>query len=277
MAGALDGLSVLVPESRELDLFVAMLEAEGASAVRCPLVQILDLEDLSVVEDWIERFVAGAFNEVIWLTGEGLRRTLAVAERSGRRAQMVEALTRSRTITRGPKPARALRELGLAPGLAATTPTSQGVLDALAGEELAGRPIGLQLYPGEGTALLMAGLRARGAVLFPVTPYRYASRTETDRVADAIRGLADGRIGMIAFTSSPQIDRIFAVARDSGLEATLRDAFARVPIAAVGPVVAEKLGQYGLEAALRPDASFHLKPLIRAMAALWGARRAESR
>ena len=43
--GALNKLNILVPESRELDLFAGMLEAHGAKAVRCPLVQIVDLED----------------------------------------------------------------------------------------------------------------------------------------------------------------------------------------------------------------------------------------
>ena len=86
--------------------------------MRCPLVQILDLDDVAEAEAWIERLIAGAFQDVIWLTHEGLRRLLPIAERNGRRA-FVEALGRSRMITRGPKPARALRELGLRVGLAA--------------------------------------------------------------------------------------------------------------------------------------------------------------
>ena len=40
---------------------------------------------------------------------------LPIAERNGRRAAFVEALGRARMITCGPKPARALRELGLRP------------------------------------------------------------------------------------------------------------------------------------------------------------------
>ena len=56
--GALAGLKILVPESRELDLFAAMLEAEGAVALRCPLVQILDLEDSSEADTWIDRCIA---------------------------------------------------------------------------------------------------------------------------------------------------------------------------------------------------------------------------
>jgi hypothetical protein len=39
-----------------------------------PLVQILDLEDTSVCEVRIDQLVAGSFQDVIWLTGEGLHR-----------------------------------------------------------------------------------------------------------------------------------------------------------------------------------------------------------
>src|SRR6185437_11297098 len=122
------------------------------------------------------------------------RRLLAVAERIGNRAPFVTALGELRKITRGPKPARALRELGLAPDLAAAAPTSGGMLDALAGENIAGRRIGVQLYPGEGGLPLLAALRQRGAVVTPVTPYRYASRAETDQVAETLRALASGSI-----------------------------------------------------------------------------------
>src|SRR3954468_23975708 len=109
--GALSGLKILVPESRELDLFAAMLEAEGAVTLRCPLVQILDLEDSSDAETWIGRCIAGDFDDLILLTGEGLRRLLALS--GTRHEALVAALRRLRTITRGPKPARALREIGL--------------------------------------------------------------------------------------------------------------------------------------------------------------------
>ena len=271
MTGALDGLTILVPESRELDLFAQLLEAEGAAAVRCPLVQILDLDDTSEAEAWSERLIAGGFQDVIWLTGEGLRRLLRIAERNGRRTEFIEALGRGRMITRGPKPARALRELGLHPGVAATTPTSQGVLNALASEDISSRSIGLQLYPGEGGSLA-AALRDRGAVVAPVAPYRYASQAEAEQVIEAIRMLAAGNIGMIAFTSSPQVERLIAVAREAALEPQLREIFTRVRIAAIGPVVEETLRRHGVTNILRPDTSFHLKPLVRTIAAAWNSR-----
>lgn len=267
---ALDGLTILVPESRELDLFAGMLEIQGATALRCPLVRIVDLEDGSLAQDWITKMIAAPFDYTVLLTGEGLRRLLTLSV--PRRDDFIGALAKTRTITRGPKPARALREIGLAPGMAAAEPTSQGVLEELEEEELKGRRIGVQLYPGDGALPLVQALTDHGAEVFTVTPYRYVTQTESEEVATAIKDLAAGKIGMIAFTSSPQIERLFAVAKEYGLMSELTHGLAKTPIAAIGPVMEKALAAHGLSSAIHPQSSFHLKPMINAIAEAWNAK-----
>ena len=120
MTKKLHGVTILVPESRELDLFAGMLEAHGARTLRCPLVTILDAADSTPVEAWLQRLMCGEFDDLILLTGEGLRRLLALGERLGTRSEVVAAISRLRTIVRGPKPARVLREIELSPSLTAT-------------------------------------------------------------------------------------------------------------------------------------------------------------
>jgi len=268
--GALDGLTILVPESRELDLFAGMLEAQGARALRCPLVRIVDLDDDREAQAWITRMIDTPFDFTVLLTGEGLRRLLTVS--GERRDDFIAALAKSRTVTRGPKPARALREIGLSPGMAAAEPTSQGVLEELEEEKLEGRRIGVQLYPGDGALHLVEALKAHGAQVFPITPYRYVTQTESSQVAAIIKDLAEGRIGMIAFTSSPQIERLFAVAKEHGLMEELTVGLARTRIAAIGPVMEQALAAHGLSSAIHPETSFHLKPMINAIAEAWKAR-----
>jgi len=260
---SLSGMRVMVPESRELDLFAAMLEAEGAVALRCPLVKILPLQDATGASAWIDQVIAGDFDELILLTGEGLRHLLLVA--GGRRDSLVAALKRMRLTVRGPKPTRALREVGLSPDVTAPFPTSDGVMETFGDADLSGRRIGVQLYPGDGAERMVSTLRQRGANVFAVTPYRYACEAETALVADFIRQLAAGRIAMVAFTASLQIERLMRVARESGLEAELKLGLARTAIASVGPVVRESLRKYGYEPAVQPESSYHLKPLVRAI------------
>jgi uroporphyrinogen-III synthase len=267
MSADLAGRCIIVPESRELDLFAGMLEAEGATTLRCPMVTILDAEDQAPIEAWLDHLAARRFDDLILLTGEGLRRLLGAAERTGRAAGVRAALAALRTVTRGPKPARVLRELGLAPGIAARVPTSQGVIAALAREDLAGRRIGVQLYPGDPNAALLDFLRGAGALPDPVLPYRYASDADAALVRRAIAEMAAGRVDAIAFTSSPQVARLVAVAREGGGEEQLRAGLARTLVAAIGPVVAEALAKIGVTPAAMPQSSFHLKPLVAALRA----------
>ena len=256
-----------MPESRELDFFAQMLEAQGAVTLRCPMVTILDAEDPAAVEAWLERLIEFAFDDLILLTGEGLRRLAAAARRGGRESQMIEALRRLRTITRGPKPVRALRDLGLTPGLTASRPTTEGVIETLSRERLAGRRIGVQLYPGNPNIALVDFLRQAGAEPDTVVPYRYASDAETARVEKTIREMAAGRVDAVAFTSSPQVERLQEVARECGLEEQLAKGLAQTRLAAVGPVVAQAIEAMGGKVAIMPAAAFHMKPLVSAICA----------
>src|SRR4030088_1846542 len=126
----LAGRTVAVPETREIDIFAAMLERRGATVIRCPMVAIRDAPDPAPVLHWSREFAHGSCDDLILLTGEGLRRILSCIDRNepALKERFLAALTRVRKITRGPKPARALRELGLKPDIAPERPTTEGII-----------------------------------------------------------------------------------------------------------------------------------------------------
>ncbi len=259
---------IAVPETRELDVFASMLERRGASVLRCPLVAILDAPDPAPVLDWIRAFNAGACSDLILLTGEGLRRLLACIDRHAPalRDGFVARLGAVRILSRGPKPGRALRELGLKPTLTAAAPTSAGVIATLATLDLRGRCVGVQLYGSEPNRPLQEALRAAGATVCPVAPYVYADAADTRRVLELIDRLAAGALDAIAFTSMAQVDRLFRVAGEAGREADLRAGLLRTQVAAVGPVVAEALAARGVAVQAMPAGDYFMKPLMRALA-----------
>jgi uroporphyrinogen-III synthase len=270
MSNALAGRRIVVPETRELDLLADMLERHGATAVRCPLVAIRDVEDAAPVEAWLKRFIAAPPDDVILLTGEGLGRLVGFAERAGVEAAFVAALAKVRKITRGPKPARRLSMLGLKPDLAAAEPTTAGIIAALQAENLAGRRIAVQLYPDANPALVDF-LTTAGARADPVLCYAYVSESEDRVVVETIDAMAAGTIDLITFTSSAQVKRLRAVAAANGRAGALHAALARTRIAAVGPVVAEAIEQAGGRVAVAPLQSFHLKPMVSAIVAAIGS------
>jgi uroporphyrinogen-III synthase len=223
------------------------------------------LPDPAPIEAWLLRFVAGACNDLVLFTGEGLRRLLRFAERIELQDAFVEALGRVRK-TRGPKPVRALREIGLAADLQAVEPTTEGIIAALSEFDLTGRMIGVQLYGDEPNVPLMNFLARAGAGADPVAPYVYASNVDDERVGDLIERITAGALDVIAFTSASQVRRLWDVARKRGIEAPLRTGLAHAVVAAVGPVTATEATRFGMHPAIMPGRVHSMKPLVNEIA-----------
>jgi uroporphyrinogen-III synthase len=267
----LAGRTIAVPETRELDVFASMLERRGASVLRCPLVAILDAPDPKPVLDWIQRFNAGRFDDLILLTGEGLRRLIGCIERNEPvlKQDFVDRLAQVRKITRGPKPARALRELGLKPDIAAETPTTPGVIESLRKVDLNGRHVAVQLYGIEPNLPLIDFLRSAGASVTTVAPYVYADKAADEAVRDLLTRMAAGAVDVIAFTSTPQVERLFVV----GPAELVKSALERTEIAAIGPVVADALARHDIKVRFMPQDSFFMKPLTSTIEEALGPKR----
>ena len=202
------------------------------------------------------------------MTGEGLRRLLSFARRLDLEPAFIAALGVTRKITRGPKPVRALREIGLAADVPADEPTTEGVIATLERHDLAGHRVGVQLYPGNSSERLLKFLEGARAKADPVLPYVYASEVDDARVVAVMAEMAAGQIDAIAFTSAPQVRRFRDVARALGREAELRQGLERVVVAAVGPVVAAELEALGVRVNVTPRGNtFFMKPLVRELAA----------
>jgi len=261
MTGPLAGRTIALAEGRQLEELAQMLEKEGATALRYPMISILNAPDAAPIISWLRDLIAGKFDCVILMTGEALRRLLGFAEREGIRQEIVTALSRTRTITRGPKPVRALKEIGLNPTLIAETPTTAGVIATLKNLPVKGQTIGVTLY-GEPNPTLVQFLEAVGATVRTVLPYVYAPASDGDRVAELITRLAKGAIDVIIFTSSPQVDRLYQVAAEKGLENELRQGLMNGRIAAVGPVVADNLREKGAKVDICPEQGFVMKNLV---------------
>jgi uroporphyrinogen-III synthase len=272
-ARPLAGRRIAVLEHRELDRLGGMIEAQGALTLRCPLVAIADAPDPAPVLAWLSRFVDAPPDALVLMTGEGLRRLRGFADRAGLDEAFRGALGQVRTITRGPKPAQALREIGLTPGLRAERPTSEGVVAALAQGELRGRRVALQLYP-DAPSTLVDFLKGAGARPDPVWPYAYLPAAGGAEVLGLIEEMAAGRVDAVAFTSAAQIVQLFELARGAEAEPQLRAALERTRIAAIGPMVAAELERRGLCALIMPRDTYFMKPLVSAIIAALSPPRA---
>jgi uroporphyrinogen-III synthase len=268
MTKALSGRRIVVPEGRELSQLLRMVEEYGAEAIPCPMIAIRDAPEAKPVETWLGRFANGTCDDLVLMTGEGLRRLLGFARRIDLENAFLEALRMTRKITRGPKPIRALRELGLDADITADQPTTEGTIAAMRRHDFGGHHVGVQLYPGNPNRRLMDFIETAGAVPDPVLPYAYVSEVDDARVLAIIKGMAGGQFDAIAFTSAPQVRRLRDVARAAGRESDLLQGFRRIVVAAVGPIVASELETLGVQVSITPrGGTFFMKPLVRELAA----------
>lgn len=274
MADRLNGYRILILETREEAQFSKLLVEQGADVVQCPMFTIHDAPDPAPVEAWIRRAIDKPFDDLVLMTGEGLRRIMKLAGTRGLETALVAALAKARKFTRGPKPGKALREIGLEAQQTTEKPTTEGVIEMLARLDLKGRRLGLQLYPDKDHSALTGALAAQGAAVDTVLPYVYDSKAADANIVAAIDDMASGRIDSIALTNLGQVRRLIEAAKAHGAEAKLRTGLERTLIASVGPAVSGELAAHGLRTDVSPaDEAYFMRPLISAMAAALAERK----
>ncbi|MHC2711777.1 uroporphyrinogen-III synthase [Bradyrhizobium diazoefficiens] len=274
MADRLNGYRILILETREEAQFSKLLAEQGADVVQCPMFTIHDAPDPAPVEAWIRRAIDRPFDDLVLMTGEGLRRIMKLARTRGLDQALVAALAKSRKFTRGPKPGKALREISLEAQQTTEKPTTEGVIEMLGKLDLKGRRLGLQLYPNKDHSPLTGALSAQGAEVDTVLPYVYDSKAADANIVAAIDDMAEGRIDSIALTNLGQVRRLIEAAKAHGSEAKLRAGLERTLIASVGPAVSGELAAHGLRTDIAPaEDAYFMRPLISAMAAALAEKR----
>jgi uroporphyrinogen-III synthase len=268
MAGKLSGYRILILETREEAQFSRLLREQGADVIQCPMFRIEDTPDQNGIGAWIKSAINEPLDDLVLMTGEGVRRLVAAAGRMGVETEFIAALARPRKYARGPKPVNALRQIGLAAEVIVEPPTTEGIIATLSRTELKGHRVGLQLYPEKDHSPLLAAVRDAGATPIPVAPYIYDARAAQPNIAAAIGEIAAGRVDAVALTSSGQVRRLVEAAHAEGSEEQLRRGLAQTPVASIGPVVSNELKVYGLQTDISPAGdAFFMKPLIQAITA----------
>ena len=270
MADRLNGYRILILETREEAQFSRLLSEQGADVLQCPMFAINDAPDPAPIEAWIGRAIDKPFDDLVLMTGEGLRRLMKVVRRLGVEKDFIAALGGTKIRARAETRARVARDRA-EPQQTTDKPTSEGIAEMLWRIDLKAHRLGLQLYPDKDHGALIGAITAQGAEVDPVLPYVYDAKAADPNIVTAIEEMAGGRIDAIALTSSGEARRLFDVAKTHGCEARLREGLAKTPIASVGPVVSDELASHGLRASISPaEGAYFMKPLISAMAAALG-------
>ncbi|MEZ2371976.1 uroporphyrinogen-III synthase [Arthrobacter sp. RCC_34] len=246
---SLKGFAVGVTSHRRSEDLIQALERRGARVLHAPALAIAPADqDGDLIRDSLG-IIEARPDFCIVTTAYGMRRWLEVADTAGLGEDLQEVLSASSLYVRGPKARGAVRAAGLADVGIAHDETTATLVDLLlhdCGGRLDGRRVVMQLHGYTDTTQL-ARLRAAGAELLTVAPYRWVAPDSGDRLEILIEAICDGTLDVVTFTSAPAVDALFSTAHELGRYDALRTAF-RGPVAtaAVGPVTAAPLEDAGL-------------------------------
>lgn len=254
--GGLAGLRVLALESRRAAEMAKLIANYGGRAIVAPSMREIPLESNTEALEFARTLAAGGFDMAIFLTGVGTRALARVVETLYPLEQFAAALRRIAVVARGPKPAAALKELGVPVTLVVPEPNTWrellGALDEKAESlPLAGRRVALQEY-GASNPDLLAGLAERGARVTRVPIYQWALPEDTGPLRAAVEAIARGEIDVALFTTSVQVSHLLWIAREMNLEAEVRRGFARIAVGSIGPLTSEELREQGISVDFEP-------------------------
>lgn len=245
--GQLAGFRIGVTSDRRSGDLIDALERRGASVFHAPALKIAPIaEDVELLAD-TEAIVAARPDLFVITTAYGMRRWFEAADAAGLGDDLLEVLGAGRIHVRGPKARGAVRAAGLDDVGISSDETTATLVDQLLREDLTGLTVGVQLH-AYADADQLGRLRAAGATVLTVTPYRWIKPEGSERLPRLIDAVCAGQLDCVTFTSAPAVDALFSTAAEQGLEQRVVERFRRgVLAAAVGPVTAQPLLDAGIE------------------------------
>jgi uroporphyrinogen-III synthase len=250
----LQGLRIISFESRRAKEMAELIRRHGGEPIVAPSMREVPLAENSAPLELCQRIDAGQIDLLILLTGVGTRTMVDAAAIHYSRERIAALLGSITILARGPKPVAALKELGFQPAFTAPEPnTWKEVLAVLdSNVQLKGKRIAIQEY-GVTNQELLSGLEARGAEILRVPVYRWSLPEDVAPLQAAIREIVERKADIVVFTSATQVENVFQVARQDGLDRKLPESLARALVVSIGPVCSEALARLGLKPDFEPE------------------------
>ena len=189
----LQGLKVISFESRRAVEIAELIRRYGGDPFVAPSMREVPLEENRTALELIPDLEAGNLDLLILMTGVGIRTLNQVLLSQFSQERIIAAMQRVKLVVRGPKPAAALKELGLVPAISVPEPnTWREILATLeSGIDLRGQRIAIQEY-GVPNPELTAGLQIRGATVSAFQIYRWDLPQDLEPLRQAIEKITQG-------------------------------------------------------------------------------------
>jgi len=251
------GRRVLAFESRRATEIATLISTFGGEPIVAPAVREAALDSDAEAIAFARAVIRDEFDAIVFLTGVGIRALCDIAGRAGMLDEFLNALSRTRIITRGPKPVAVLRDLRVPFWVNAREPnTWREVLNAIDASStewsVKGARVAVQEY-GTSNMSLLDGLRERGASVTAVQAYRWEMPDDLEPLRHAARIAAAGDVDVLLITSGIQLVHFWRVVQALGADTAVRRGLSRALIASIGPSASAEIRRHGFEPAFEPS------------------------
>ena len=241
------GKRIAILESRLGKQLAGLVEGRGGVPIHAPaLAEVPDLEPQAIAA-LIRSLQASPAKAVIFQTGVGTRALFGATDSLGLTQNLLEVLSGTIVVARGPKPTAALRSRGVRIDRSAADPyTTHEVLASLKDLDLKGERVIIQRH-GAANAELDRALEAGGATVVEIPTYRWALPQDTAPLVSLVGALERGEVDAAVFTNAEQVRNLFAVAKNNHRSSQLQAALNRTLVASIGPVASAALREAGVK------------------------------
>ena len=247
------GLRIASLESRRADDMARLITRHGGVAHVSPSMREVPIKPNRPAIDFAYAVMTGHISAVILLTGVGFRFLLSAIEDSLDKQKFIDALSDIPTVVRGPKPAAAMKEVGLTPTYRVPEPNTWRELLQVIDRDLpvSNLTVGLQEY-GVTNASLVAGLEARGATVVPIRVYGWDYPLDPSLLEANVRAIAAGQRDVLMLTSAHQAVNMLRMAEQCNLIDAFRSGLRSTVIASIGPTTTQMLEECEIMVDIEP-------------------------
>lgn len=235
------GKRIVVTRARaQASGFAELLESYGAHTIQFPTIEIQPISDNLALDKAIT-----CLSDYDWVIFTSVNAVEIFYSQLRENSADVRSFGKAQICAVGPKTVEALNGIGILPDFVPSQSRAVAIADEM--ENLAEKNVLLpcaKIAPDD----LPNGLRENGAIVHTIPIYNTV-KTEGKGRENLEKGIIDGDIDMVTFTSSSTVDNFVGMFDQHRPE----DLLAKVRIAVIGPSTAEAAKRCGLKVDVMPS------------------------
>ena len=247
-----------------------IIKKKGGKPYLMPAIEIKGPSDLKPIKKFIGELQKKEVDYVIFMSVNGARYLLNIAESLGQLEETADGLRKTRIIAVGPRTAQELEAHQIQVDIVPSKYTSEGILERLDQLDVSGKVIRIP-RTSSATPVLKEKLWEMNALVREVYVYESVLPANKKLKEKFFRDLTAGKIDAIIFGSTSCVKNLFRMLEDQISQEKLRDFMnSKVTVVAIGPVTAGSLAEMEVEVDVMPDK--HLfKEALAALALYWSS------